>query len=289
MKTDTLSNKQFWIGGSSIFVTVVLLFTWAFGIHRINVGEGQEAVLLMKPYIFGKGGIDSTPIPTGSQWVAITTEAISYPVVPQEFPEHFQDMNTSDNFPVDFETNIQLQIISGKGPQLFGTYGQAWYINNIKQKFREIVRDEIGNYKMTPLVVRGPDLDKAQKNIVKALQDYIVSTGFQIRLIRITFSKIDPDPKVMNERTETAAQQQRIQSESQRKLAEDGRKLAEESRALADKAYADKMNLSPEQFVRLESIKAGERMVKMCVESGKTNCNILVGSGANAQPMMSLR
>lgn len=274
---------------SMVMIPIILILTWAFGIHRINVDAGHEAVLVMKPYFFGRGGVAPTPVTTGSQWVAMTTEGVQYPVVSTEYPESFKDMNTSDNFPVDFETNLQLQILPGQGPKLISIAGPAWYNNNIKQKYREIVRDEIGKYAMTPLVVRGKVLDDAQKSIENATRAYIQSVGFNVVLKRITFSKINPDDKILDERAKTGAEQQRIQSEGQRKLAEDGRKLAEESRALADKAYADKMGLSPDQFVRLESIKAGERMVMECVKSGKGGCNILVGAGANAQPMMTLK
>lgn len=277
------------MGAFAFIVGALVILVWMFGIHRVTVDAGHEAVLVMKPYFIGHGGVVDKPVTAGSKWVAMTTEAVLYSIVPIEYPEVFTDMNTSDNFPVDFETNLQIQIIQGKGPKLISMAGTDWYTNNIKQKYREIVRDEIGKYAMTPLVVRSPDLDKAQANIFQETEKYILSTGLPLKLHRITFSKINPDQQVMNERVNTATQQQRVQSENQRKLAEDSRKLAEESRALADKAYADKMGLSPDQFVRLESIKANERIVSECVKSGKNTCTILVGASNQVQPLMQLK
>lgn len=284
------SPKQIWTTGIIAFVVIVILGTWAFGIQRVNVNGGQVAVLVKKPYFVGRGGIDKEPVITGSEWVAASTENIIFSTVPKEYPEQFKDMNTSDNFPVHFETNLQLQVIGEKTPELLEKFDIDWYVNNVKQKFREIVRDEVGQKHMTPLVTRSPQLDEVQKNVSIKIGQYIASIGLPVRFIRITFSQIDPNEKVIQERADTAQQQQRIQTESQRKLAEDGRKEAELSRAAADKAYASAMNLSPDQFVALESIKAGERMVDTCMKGGKGGCNLLVNAGgAKPQPMMTIK
>jgi hypothetical protein len=59
----------------------------------------------------------------------------------------------------------------------------------------------------------------------------------------------------------------------QRKLAEDQREAAEASRAKADNAYRNAMTLSPEQFLRLETIK----MQRDVCSSG--HCTFILSDG----------
>ncbi|MFN0316766.1 MAG: hypothetical protein ACKVQA_17225 [Burkholderiales bacterium] len=70
----------------------------------------------------------------------------------------------------------------------------------------------------------------------------------------------------------TAAQQQRRNTEDQRILAEDARKAAEMARAAAGNAYRNAMQLDPAQFVQLEAIK---RYSDAC---SKSPCTIIQGS-----------
>ena len=70
----------------------------------------------------------------------------------------------------------------------------------------------------------------------------------------MTVGRANPPDAIKNQRIETAAQEQRANTEKQRKLAEDQRLQAELSRANADNAYRNQMSLSPEQFLRLEAI-----------------------------------
>jgi len=79
----------------------------------------------------------------------------------------------------------------------------------------------------------------------------------------------------------TAAQEQRIQTEIQIKNAETQRKAAEEARAAADNAYRQAIGLSPEQYVQLKRI---EMELKVC---GDGKCTFIENSGA--VPALSVR
>lgn len=85
---------------------------------------------------------------------------------------------------------------------------------------------------------------------------------------------------IKHQRIATAEQEQRQKTEQQRKLAEDQRKAAEESRASADAAYNYKMQLSPDQYLRLEAIK----MQREVCAGGK--CSFILGG--NAVPTLDL-
>jgi len=88
----------------------------------------------------------------------------------------------------------------------------------------------------------------------------------------MTVGKANPPDAIKNQRIETAAQEQRSNTERQRKLAEDQRLQAETSRAAADNAYREAMHLSPEQFIQLEQIKMQEAV---CGREGKGACTFI--------------
>jgi hypothetical protein len=87
---------------------------------------------------------------------------------------------------------------------------------------------------------------------------------------------------VKNQRIETATQEQRIQTEKQTKLAEDRRQPAETGRANAENAYREAMQLPPEQFMQLETIKMQH---DFCGEKGNATCTFLQNG---AQPVYNL-
>ena len=106
-----------------------------------------------------------------------------------------------------------------------------------------------------------------------AMEAYIKEAGLPLKLVQVTVGKANPPDSIKNQRVETAAQQQRVLTEGQRKLAEDSRKMAEQSRAQADNAYREAMQLSPNQFLQLESIKM---QVQACASG---HCTFVVGGG----------
>lgn len=44
------------------------------GCRKAAPDPGQEAVKVRKPWIFGHGGVDRTPVKTGMSWVAPSTD-----------------------------------------------------------------------------------------------------------------------------------------------------------------------------------------------------------------------
>jgi hypothetical protein len=90
----------------------------------------------------------------------------------------------------------------------------------------------------------------------------------------MTVGRANPPDAIKNQRIETAAQEQRVQTEKQIKLAEDQRKAAEEARAAADNAYRQALGLSPEQYVQLKRIEM-ERAV-----CGEGKCTFIENGSA---------
>jgi regulator of protease activity HflC (stomatin/prohibitin superfamily) len=244
---------------------------------------GQEGVLVRKPWIFGHGGVDSTPVKTGMTWTAPSTQVWYVVVQPQQFQEHFDDLFSKDGTPLDFDASVRLQITdSVKIVEKFGawTIGDkgipAWYINNLQQPFRTAVRQAVRNHSMNELVVSSVSVDQVDKEVAEILRGVIQEKALPVDLKDLTIGKANPPDAIKAARTDTAAQEQRVNTEKQRKLAEDQRKEAETSRAAADNAYREAMRLTPDQFLQLEQIKA----LKEVCNGGK--CTFIGGGGAVA-------
>ena len=128
-------------------------------------------------------------------------------------------------------------------------------------------------------------LDAIDEEIRDQLLAFLKDKTLPIKLVTMTVGKANPPDAIKHQRIETAAQEQRSNTEKQRKLAEDQRLMAEQSRAKADNAYREAMQLSPEQFLRLETIKMQH---EVCGKDGKAGCTFLVGSGG-VTPILDVR
>jgi hypothetical protein len=133
---------------------------------------------------------------------------------------------------------------------------------------------------MNETAIQTTAVDAIDLEISQAMEAYIKQAGLPLKLIDVTVGRANPPDSVKNQRISTAEQEQRGNTERQRKLAEDQRLQAETSRAAADNAYRNAMNLSPEQFLRLESIQMQR---DVCVKGG---CTFIAG---DAVPIVQAR
>ena len=263
----------------ALFLTLFLMY----GCTVVEPDADKVAVLVDKPIFIGQGGVRDETIPTGRAYTYYSTNPTFYKITPWNIKESFEDLNTSDNFPVHFDVYVNLKIIPEKAPDLLKNFGPddisgvgpTWYTNNISPVIRELVRNEMSKFTMVNLCVRGTELDKAQLNIEKNIRDFIAKKKIPVTLENLNFSKISPDKKVMDARVETATQEQRIATETNKVRAEGQRKLAETARAEADNAYRLGLGYTPTQFSELEK-------VKVCAES--RNCTLILG---NATPVIN--
>ena len=255
----------------------VILVFFCLSISLFFVGcaspdAGHEAVLVMKPLVFGHGGVASEPVKTGLTFIAPTTTALVVNMQPQQFQVHFDDLMSSDGVPLDFDAVIRVKIVDSVS--LIKNFGPQWYENNIDKEFANRVRQAVRKHGMNETAISTVAIDDIDQEVSGAMEEYISSAGLPLKLVQITVGKANPPDSIKDQRIATAAQQQRQLTEQQRKLAEDQRMAAENSRAKADNAYRESMQLSPSQFLQLEQIKM---MHDVC---GKGNCTFLVGSGS---------
>jgi len=214
---------------------------------------GHEIVLVEKPLIFGHGGINSEPVKTGRTFAAITTEGIDVEMRPQRFEASLPDTMTSDGVPITFHAIVTLQVVDSV--TLIKNFGQNWYVNNLEQPFGQFVRQAVRKRGMNETAISTTALDAIDAEIRDNLVAFIREKELPVKLVTMTVGRANPPDAIKNQRIETAAQEQRVQTEKQIKLAEDQRKAAEEARAAADNAYRQALGLSPEQYVQLKRIE----------------------------------
>lgn len=249
----------------SLIVLIVIILA---GCSMKAPDAGHEIVLIQKPWLFGHGGVVSEPVKTGLTITAITTDGIDVSMQPIKHEASLPDTMTSDGVPITFHAIMVIQITDSVA--LIKYFGPQWYENNVEEQFKTMVRQAVRKKGMNETAISTTAIDAIDAEIKQALIAFFLEKKLPVKLITMTVGKANPPDAIKNQRVETAAQQQRIQTEIQTKLAEDQRKMAERSRADADNAYREAMHLSPDQFIQLENIK-------MLKEVGTKGATFIVG------------
>jgi hypothetical protein len=261
-----------------IVVPVLFVVAMAIGCRTVQPDAGHEAVLVRKPLLVGSGGVDPTPVKTGLKYVAFTTTGIDVNMQPMRIDVEFSDLMTTDGVPIDFHSVLTLQVTDSV--KLVRDFGQdfsgnlpGFWTRNLDQPYRTAVRDAVKAHGMNEMAI--------QATATEHLLAIIKETGVPVRVLDMSLGRANPPDAILHQRVETAAQEQRINTEKQKKLAEDQRKMAEESRAAADQAYNQKMGLNSEQYVALQAIQMQR---EVC---GKGTCTFLYGG--NAVPLINMK
>lgn len=233
---------------------------------------GHEIVLIEKPWLFGHGGVNPSPVKTGRTFAAITTDGIDVEMRPQRFEANLPDTMTSDGVPISFHAIVTLQVVDSVA--LIKNFGERWYSSNVEQPFGQFVRQAVRKHGMNETAINTSALDSIDDEIRDRLAAFLKEKNLPVQLVVMTVGRANPPDAIKSQRIETAAQEQRVQTEKQIKLAEDQRKAAEESRAAADNAYRQAIGLSPEQYVQLKRIE----MERAVCSDGK--CTFIENAGA---------
>lgn len=250
-----------------------------------TVGGDEEGVFIKKPWFFGDGGVQEKALTQGSEWMVFTTDFVSYKKIPVKYTESFDDVFCDDNTPLDLSAHITLKIADGKSPILHKNYGPDWYQNNVKENFREIVRNFISTYNMYTLVSDREVYDQVKVDIAQKMQAYFNKLNnvseFPVQIVNVVVDKAKPNDMVLEELNKTAAMaQQRITQQRQQEM-EEQRILTEQKRADADKAYMLRMNLSPSDFIRLKYAEIELEKVEMIKNKPNINVDVMLGNATS--------
>lgn len=246
----------------------LMALVFAVGCTSVAPDQGQEAVVISKPWFFGHGGVYDEPVKTGRSYYAPSADAIYVNMQPQLFLIHFDDFMSRDGVPLDFDVALRLQITNSvKMAKDFGVeevklhVGRVelpypkWYVNNVHKNLENAVRQAVRKHGMNETAISTVAIEEIDKEITAALEEYLKKIELPAKLVDFTVGRANPPDAIKNQRIETATQEQRKTTEDMRRKAEDQRKDAEIARAAADNAFRNAMQLSPEQYLRLEQIK----------------------------------
>lgn len=246
----------------------------AIGCHRVAPDAEHEAVLVMRPWFFGHGGIDKTPVSTGLTWCVFTTSSVQFPIIPVRYDESFDDIFSNDNTPLDFNSYITIQIKKGCSPTLLENYGKDWYKNNIQVKYRNFTREEVSKYSPFDLISNREVLNLIDSAVINKMNEYIADLSaekeFPIVIKNIVTGAARPNTDQLAEMNKTAEAIQKAKTQERLKEVYTIQEETEKQRAKADKAYMASMNLSAEQFIQL-------RYIEMIEKKEGANIDVMVG------------
>lgn len=252
--------------------------------RKVAPNVGEECVLTYKPWFFGHGGIDMTPVESGLTWCAITTYADTFKIIPVKWQVNMDDLFSDDNTPLDFHTIIITQIETGKSPILLKNYGKQWFMTNLYNYYCNIVRDHISQHSPFDLMSNRQILNDIDAKVLKQMQDFVAELSknkeFPVVIKQVTIGKALPNQEQLAEMNRTAKAVQAKQTQEREAEVQVAREKAERQRAKADKAYMEEMHLNATDFIQLKWIET---------INNKSGANIDVMVGSPATSMWNIR
>lgn len=267
-----------------ILVALTLaLFALTFNSCNVCKVDGtQEGVFVKQPWFFGKGGVSNEPLTDGSEWKVFTTKFYTYSTVPTRHDENFDDIASDDGTPIDMTAHIVLRLKPGKSPVLHQNYGPDWYENNIKEVFREAVRNFISTYDMRSLISEREIYDTVKFDIMQRINVYINNLSkdaeFPIEVCNVIVDKARPNAGVLEELNNTAIKMQQKQTAIMEQEMQEERRITEHKRALADKEYQATIGFSPQQFIMLKSLELENQKIEMIKNKKNVNVDVMIGT-----------
>ena len=219
---------------------------------------GEEGVKVHKPWVFGSGGVDMTPVETGLEYTWLSTDYVIVNMLPQAYDEDLDDATSNDNTLLDFNTQIQLQVKDNMSPVLIKNYGANWNSSVIKEVYRNTVRGYISKYGPFDLMSNREVLDSINLFVKNDIQNYIkVLSSKQgelpIDVVNVVVGRAIPNERQKAEMDATAAAKQAKRTEESKREMLVAREAAERQRAIADKAYQEELGLPTDQFIQLRA------------------------------------
>ena len=219
---------------------------------------GEEGVKVHKPWVFGSGGVDMTPVETGLQYTWLSTDYVIVNMLPQAYDEDLDDATSNDNTLLDFNTQIQLQVKDNMSPVLIKNYGANWYSSVIKEVYRNTVRGYISKYGPFDLMSNREVLDSINLFVKNDIQNYIKLLSSKqgelpIDVVNVVVGRAIPNERQKAEMDATAAATQAKRTEESRRDMLVAREAAERQRAIADKTYQEELGLTTDQFIQLRA------------------------------------
>ena len=93
-------------------------------------------------------------------------------------------------------------------------------MRNLDQPFRTAVRDSVKAHGMNEMAIQATAADEVDRVVTEHLLTIMKETGVPVKILDVSLGRANPPDAILHQRVETAAQEQRINTEKQKKLAE---------------------------------------------------------------------
>lgn len=267
-----------------MFSIAILAMLCVTSCHGVAPDADEEAVLIEKPWFFGHGGVQKSPVESGLTWCWWSTHSETFKIVPVKHQVDMNDLFSDDNTPLDFHTIIITQIKKGKTPILLQNYGVDWFNTNLYNEYCNLVRDHISQHSPFDLMSNRSILNDIDAKVLNRMKQFVDSLSkekeFPIIIRQVTIGKATPNEKQLEEMNNTAKAVQAKQTQEREAEVHTAREKAERQRAKADKAYREELGLTIQQFIELR---------KWEVIDKKDNAHLVVNVDGGATPMVNLK
>ena len=233
----------------TLFLGAVLIL-YFFIVQRVSVEVGEEATLIKKPWFYGKKGINLSPITEGTIWSVKSTDIEKITIQPFPINEHFKQLLTSDNIPLDIDIHFTFQHIKGKTPELIQTFGKdlSWYTNNLKEPLSNSVRMFIKKTSFEAMTQEENTSIDLQETMVFGIKDFLTAQNIPTQLLDVRVGAINIPKSILKIALKNEEKKQMLQTEILRKN-------IEEASAEADRAYMKKMNINVKEYIKLKQLE----------------------------------
>lgn len=274
-KPPTFLQKWKWLivtifTGLLIFIG---LMVWATCTHAESVEPGEHAVLNDKPIFWGHEGVRDEPLTEGRMLVWDSTTSTKVSMLPFSIHVKFDDLSSQDNILLDFESTIQVRVTDAV--VLTKKFGKNWFDANVQRQYMSVVREQVKTKTMTAMMSNPTTAQEVDVAVTAGLHQIILENKLPVLVIGVSLGRAKPNDNVLLQMNQTAEQQQRKKTLVEATEAERQRESEQVAKARADNAYRNAMNLSPEQFVELESIR---RYSEACIKAA--NCIVTPGNSS---------
>lgn len=244
---------------------------------RVVTPAGMQTVVVDTPVLFGTGGVREKALEPGSQWIWRSTTTIPVDPKPIVIPKSIDDFVSVDNILLDFESTVTVQVTDW--PKMIQSYGTEWWKNNLERPYIAMVREQVKQRSMKDMMSDSNTAKMVDDNLTREMEAKVKELRLPVRIVEISLGRAKPNPEILKQMNETAAQQQRLLTLEQSRLAELKRKDEQTAKAEADNAYRNSIGLNVDEFVQL---RLADKMVEAC-QSAKECVLLPPGTAAVVQ------
>lgn len=246
---------------------IIMALGYFFLIQRISIDEGMEAVVIKKPWFFGKSGIEKNSIRIGTVWAVASTEVKLVSLKVFTLEKSFTELFTEDNIPIELTITLSFKNHKGESVLLIEQFGESeeWYKNLLFNPLQNSLEIAIKKRTFEEITKNSDTLKKIKQDIIFGVTDFLKKQAIPVELLDINFGKIVPPKEIVNMAID-------IEVEKENLKVQELRKKVIEVNAEADRAYMLKTNMSPREYLKMKQIELENQKLliqRLAIENAK--------------------